>query len=97
MDVAVIAFAVDSAAWRAGTFESRHERKVLATTSGAFDIATMAPGDYYVAAVDARLALNWTDAQFLDRLIPGATRVTLGPEDQRTISLRVSHTAGRTP
>ena len=97
MDVAVIAFAVDSAAWRTGTFDSRHERKVLATTSGAFDIETMAPGDYYVAAVDARLALNWSDAQFLDRLIPAAIRVTLGPEDQRTVSLRMAQVSGRTP
>jgi hypothetical protein len=97
MDVAVIAFAADSTAWRTGTFDSRHTRKVLATSSGAFDIATLAPGDYYVAAVDAATAFNWMDGKFLERLIPGATRVTLGPEDLRTISLRVSQIAGRTP
>jgi hypothetical protein len=97
MDVAVIAFAADSAAWRTGTFDSRHERKVLATSSGAFDIATLAPGDYYVTAVDAALALNWMDARFLDRLTTAAIRLTLGPEDQRTIALRLAQTPGRTP
>ena len=59
-----------------------------ATSAGQYDIATLAPGDYYLVAVSTRLALNWQDSAFLDRLVVGATRVTLGAEDQKTVSLR---------
>ena len=48
-------------------------RKVHATSAGAYEIATLAPGDYYLAAVSTRLALNWQDPEFLERLIAGAT------------------------
>ena len=39
-----------------------------ATSAGAYDIATLAPGTYYLAAVSTRLALNWQDPAFLERL-----------------------------
>jgi hypothetical protein len=87
-DAAVIAFAADSDAWQEGVFTSRRARKVFATSAGTYDIATLAPGDYYVVAIDRRLALNWQDPKFLESLIAGATKVTLGAEDQKTVALR---------
>ncbi len=87
-DAAVIVFPADSDAWRNGIFTSRRARKVHATSAGGYDIATLAPGDYYLAAVSTRLSLNWQDPQFLERLIAGATRVTLGAEDEKTVPLR---------
>jgi len=94
-DAAVIVFPADSSAWREGIFTSRRVRKVLATSAGSYDVATFAPGDYYVAAVGARQALTWQDPQFLDRLIAGATKVTLGAEDQKTVPLRTITLTGR--
>ena len=87
-DAAVIVFPADSNAWREGIFTSRRARKVHTTSAGAYEIATLAPGDYYLAAVSTRLALNWQDPEFLERLIAGATRVTLGAEDEKTVPLR---------
>jgi hypothetical protein len=89
-DAAVIAFAADSDAWRDGIFTTRRARKVFATSAGTYDIATLAPGGYYVVAIDRRLALNWQDPKFLDSLIAGATRVTLGADDRKTVALRTT-------
>jgi hypothetical protein len=94
-DAAVIVFPADSNAWREGIIMSRRARKVLATSAGSYDIATLAPGDYYLAAVRTRLALNWQDAEFLERLIAGATRVTLGAEDEKIVALRTITLSGR--
>jgi hypothetical protein len=85
---AVIVFPADSSAWRAGVFSSRRERKVNATSTGSYEVTTLAPGDYHVAAVDTRRALDWQFPEFLERLVAGATTVTLGAEDQRSVSLR---------
>jgi hypothetical protein len=94
-DAAVIVFPADSDAWREGIFTSRRARKVYATTAGSYEIATLAPGAYYLAAVSRRLALNWQDPAFLERLIAGAARVTLGAEDERTVPLRSITPSGR--
>jgi hypothetical protein len=95
-DAAVIVFPADSNAWREGIFSSRRTRKVHATSAGSYDIATLAPGDYYLAAVSTRLALNWRgEPEFLERLIAGATRVTLGAQDEKTVPLRTITPSGR--
>jgi len=88
-DAAVIMFAADSNAWREGVFSSsRRARMVRVRSTGAFEIASMAAGEYYLAAVPSRMVLNWRDPQLLERLVAGATRVTLGVEDEKTVTLR---------
>lgn len=95
-DAAVIVFPADSNAWREGIFTSRRARRVHATSAGAYDIATLAPGDYYLAAVSRQLALNWQgEPELLERLIAGATGVTLGAEDEKTVPLRTITLSGR--
>jgi hypothetical protein len=94
-DAAVIVFPADSSAWREGIFTTRRVRKVHATSAGAYEVATLAPGEYYVAAISREAALNWQDPALLDRLIAGATRVTLGPDDERTVLLRTLPLRGR--
>jgi hypothetical protein len=94
-DAAVIVFPADSTTWRESIFSSRRERKVLATSAGAYEIATLAPGDYYVAAVSARVSLRWQEPQFLERLIAGATRISLGVDDQKIVPLRTLTLAPR--
>jgi protocatechuate 3,4-dioxygenase beta subunit len=95
-DTVVIVWPADSTIWREGmSLWSRRMRHVRATSKAAFDMATFAPGEYYVVAVPARQALNWQDPAFLQRLIPGATRITLGPEDSRTVTLKTFSLSGR--
>jgi protocatechuate 3,4-dioxygenase beta subunit len=96
-DAAVIVFPADSTAWREGIFTSRRERKVYASSTGSFDISTLVPGEYYVAAVSRGLTLNWQTPQFLERLMGSATRVSLGPEEQRNLTLRSIALSGREP
>jgi hypothetical protein len=88
-DAAVIMFAADSNAWREAVFSSsRRARMVRVRSTGAFEIASMAPGEYYLAAVPSRLVLNWQDPRLLERLVGAATRVTLGVEEEKTVTLR---------
>jgi hypothetical protein len=91
---AVIVFPADSNAWREGIFSFRLTRKVHTTSTGTYEVATLAPGDYFVAAIDARLALNWENPELLAGLVPNASRVTLGAEDQRTVTLRTLTSGG---
>ena len=94
-NAAVIMFAADSNGWREGVFSSsRRARMVRVRSTGAFEIASMAPGEYYLAAVPSGLVLNWRDPQLLERLVGGATRVTLGVEEEKTVTLR-TFTPGR--
>ena len=95
-DAFVIVFPADSAVWRESIFSiTRRYRSANSTSTGTFELTTFAPGEYFVAAVSARVARSWPDAKFLERLIPGATRVTLGPEDSKSIALKTLAVAGR--
>jgi hypothetical protein len=95
-DASVIAFPADSTAWRASVFSiTRRYRKVNATNKGAYEMSTFAPGEYFIAAVKAGLAITWQDPTFLERLIAGATKVTLGPEDSKNVSLKTLTLAAR--
>jgi hypothetical protein len=85
---AVIVFPADSNVWQDGVFTNRRTRMVRTTSTGAFDVATLAPGDYFIAATDVREALNWQDAEWLTSLVARASRISLGAEDQRTVTLR---------
>ena len=67
----VVVFPADTTVWRQGIFQSRRVGHVLASSTGAFDMAFLAPGDYYLTAVSARHALEWDDPVFLAGLCGG--------------------------
>lgn len=95
-DALIVVFPADSTAWRQSVFSiTRRYRSANSTSAGAFEMTTFAPGEYFIAAVNARAALNWLDPKFLERLIPGATRVTLGPEESKNVVLKTFAVAGR--
>jgi hypothetical protein len=94
-DAAVIVFPADSEVWREGILSSRRGRMVRTMSTGEYEISTLAPGDYYVAAIGAAPSLNWQDPALLDQLVAGATRVTLGAEDERIVALRTVSVTGR--
>lgn len=94
-DAAVVVFPADSNVWRQGISSNRRMRKVLTTSAGGYSMQTLVPGEYHVVAVSSRLALDWQSPQFLERLIPGAVRVTLGAEEEKTVALRTFAPAER--
>jgi protocatechuate 3,4-dioxygenase beta subunit len=87
-DADVTVFPADSTLWREGIINSRRVRSVHATSSAAFVISDLAPGDYYVAAVGSRFVIDAADPLFLARLIPGATKLTLGEGETKTTQLK---------
>jgi hypothetical protein len=87
-DADVIVFPADTAIWREGIFQSRRVQRVRASSAGAFVFPFLAPGDYCLAAVNARFTLDWQDPDFLERLLPGATKVTLVDGDDKTMVLK---------
>jgi hypothetical protein len=84
----VIIFPADTTLWRDGIVNNRRVRMVRATSAATFETSGLAPGEYYIAAVSARLVLDWQDPPFLDRVIPVATRFTLAAGEEKTLPLR---------
>jgi hypothetical protein len=85
---AVIAVPANWDGWREGITTSRRTRMVYATSGGNFEIATLSPDDYFVVAIERRHAFAWTIANMPDHVLKAATRVAVGPEDTKTVSLR---------
>lgn len=96
VDSAIIVFPADTMLWREGIFaNSWRVRRVYATSKATFEVSSLQPGQYYFAAVNAGLTNDWQDPQFLERLIAGATKVTLGDGEERTVALKTFTPRGR--
>ena len=91
----VIVFPADTALWREGIFSERRVRLVHATSAAAFEIADLAPGEYYIVAIRARPITGWEDLSFLDQLVAGATKFTLGESAEHTVQLKTFTPRGR--
>jgi hypothetical protein len=76
-------------------FESRRAAACLARAQadGSFEFANLAPGSYFLAAIDPAEAFwadrPWDDVEFLEALVAGATRVTLSESQNAAIALRL--------
>ena len=82
----VVAFSRSRDTWFAG---SRYVKQGRAEANGSFTISGLAPGDYWVAAVDRLEPGDWQTPDTLDGLVQGATRVTVEEGQISTISLRL--------
>jgi hypothetical protein len=80
-DYFLVAFTADKTLWRA---PSRRVRSTRPATSGAFEVADLPPGQYYLAALKDLEAADLEDPAFLETLIPAAALVTV-TEGQKTI------------
>lgn len=87
-DADVIVFPADSTLWREGIINSRRIRTVHATSAAMFEVSTLPPGDYYIAAVGSRFITDAADPLILERLIPGAAKFTLSEGETKTIQLK---------
>ena len=73
----VIAFPVEAAQWKnTGFFPARVKTAVVSRGRG-FEFRTLPAGEYYVAAISRTFIDTWRDAEFLAKVVPLATRVTL--------------------
>jgi protocatechuate 3,4-dioxygenase beta subunit len=86
----VVAFSADRDKWFAS---SRWLKMARSDASGAFRLAALPPGDYWIAAMDrvegSGDTAEWQDPELLQDLSFRATRVTLGERQSQTTSLRL--------
>jgi hypothetical protein len=68
-------------------FNARRMRLVRADQTGRFAITDLPSGSYFAAAATDIDASVWLTPEFLDRLRAGATAMTLGDREQKTVSL----------
>ncbi len=86
MDYTVVAFADDNTKW---TRWSRFIKTARPDEAGLFRIDGLPPGRYRIAAVDKVESFQWLDREFLQRLRPDATSLTLQLGQAPTVTLKV--------
>ncbi len=82
----VIAFAVDPGLWRP---YSRHVRSVRPTLDGSYRVRRLPPAEYWIIATQDVESSDLLDPASLERLVRGATRVTLATGETKTVDLEV--------
>src|SRR5207342_2639058 len=65
-------------------------REVRASTAGVYNVVGLPPGDYLIVAIDDAAAEGWQEPSKLAALRSAAMRITLRPDEQRGIELRIS-------
>jgi hypothetical protein len=83
----IIAFPVDQTLWAHSNFPSPWIGISTASSTGSYELSTLAAGDYYLAGVDAAHWDAYTDPAFLTSLVPTATRVSLDWGETRTVDV----------
>jgi len=86
-DAIVVVFPADRARWVDYGAEPRMLRESDVSSDGAFAIRELPAGTYLVAAVRDDLLTNWHDPEFLAKLLPLSTRVTLGRGERLALTL----------
>jgi carboxypeptidase family protein len=91
VDYSVVAFSTDPQRWYQ---RSRFMNFARPTNDGTFTVSGLAPGMYYVAAVDSLQGAEgwgeWQDPEFLRAISASATRVTLTEGQAPSLALRVA-------
>jgi hypothetical protein len=83
----VVAFSAYRANWFPG---SRHIKRASTGPNGTFDVDSLVPGEYYVAAIDALPPGEWQSPDALGVLVQRAERVTVAEGQTRTLRLRLN-------
>jgi hypothetical protein len=87
--IAVVVFPADSKSWMETGVNPRRMRKVATTDAGSYQVSTLPPGDYFVAAIAETAASDWQDPKFLEALAAGASQVQVGDGEKITQNLRL--------
>ena len=84
----MVAFPADTTLWREGILSDRRFCQTAVTSAAGFECAGLSPGEYFVVSIDAGMRIDRADPSFLERLIPGAVRITLSEGDDKKMSLK---------
>jgi uncharacterized protein (DUF2141 family) len=82
----VVLFPADQSLWLP---QSRRIQAVRCAADGAFTIGGLPAGDYVVSSIDDVEPGEWFDPAFLERLLPGGTKLAIGEGERTTLELRV--------
>ena len=82
----VVAFSTDRANWFAG---SRYLKRAPSSSDGSFEVSSLPPGEYFVAAVDTLGPGDWQASNNLEALVQGAARVTAREGAVSAVALRL--------
>jgi hypothetical protein len=85
--VDVVVFPADTMLWREDLLNYRRVRTAPATAAGGFEFDGLAPGEYYIVAVESWYASD--DPRALERLIPGARKITVSEGQATTANPRL--------
>jgi hypothetical protein len=87
--VRVVIFSSDRNRWYPA---SRFVRSAESGQDGAFSIAGLPIGSYFVALAPRTPAGDegWRDSQLLDSIASGARSISVGEADAQTVNLRIS-------
>jgi hypothetical protein len=86
-EFAVVVFSANREHWT--TAPRRMSGLVKIGSDGQFKVSGLPPGDYLLVAVTDAEPTQLQDPAFLDELVPGAIRVTLGEGEQRVQDLKL--------
>jgi len=73
-----------------GALNPMRTREVRASSVGLYDVTGLPPGEYFIIAIDDAAAEGWQDPGKLAALRSAALRITLRPDEQKGIELKVS-------
>jgi hypothetical protein len=90
-EATVLAFPTDRGRWVDYGKQPRRLRQADVSKSGAYTLGGLPPGDYFIAAVRDDFLSDWHDPAFLEKVLALATRVTIGPGDQKSQALVMGH------
>jgi len=84
----VIAFPVDPSLWKNTGLWPAGMKSAIVSSANRFQIRSLPAGEYYVAAISRSFTDSWREAEFLARVAPQATRVTLTWSGRSTLDLQ---------
>jgi hypothetical protein len=84
---AVIAFPVERELWRAYGLNPERIRTTTASTTSAFSLLLVPPGEYFVVAVDGTRLNAWRDPSFFEQVSSRASRVRVDWDRDASVDL----------
>jgi hypothetical protein len=86
-DYTLVLFPSDSTRWKAG---SRYLRTARPDQDGRFRLTGIVPAEYHVVAIERFEPGQLYDTEFLERVRPKATAVTIREGETRTVDLKIN-------
>jgi hypothetical protein len=83
----VVAFPANPAWWKSPGWWPPRIKSATVSTANAFRFAPLPAGEYFVAAISRTFIESWREPEFLARVAPLATRVTLSWSGKSNLDL----------